>query len=67
MKSTSNKCPICSKQTFGVFNRAQKLLKQIELKKGGGEPTPDDPSITTTAAVINAPVRKRGSWEAVDS
>ena len=67
MKATSNKCPICNKQTFGVYNRAHKLLKQIALKKGGGESNIDDPLVATTAAVINAPVRKRGSWETVDS
>ena len=67
MKSTSNKCPICNKQTFGVFNRAHKLLKQIALKKGVGESNVDDPSAVSSVAVINAPVKRRGNWETVDS
>ena len=71
-KNNGNKCPICNKQTFGVFNRAHKLLKKIATKKGVVEAETTETS--AAAAVSNrisgtlvAPAPKRGSWEAVDS
>jgi RING finger protein 113A len=61
-KKNGNKCPICTKQTFGVFNRAHKLLKKIAEKKG-----------TATAegagggggSSASAPIVRKGTWEAV--
>ena len=71
-QNTGNKCPICNKQTFGVFNRAHKLLKKIASKKGITEPEQSESSasVLTTGsrnAAIIAPPSKRGSWEAVDN
>lgn len=70
-KNTGNKCPVCNKQTFGVFNRAHKLLKKIATKKGTSESDASElPSSTATATIdrsMIAPVSKRGSWEQVDT
>ena len=73
-KSTGNKCPICNKQTFGVFNRAHKLLKKIAAKMG--VPTPATSDLSTTSNGIAAtkgdftmmiPKGRRGNWEEVDT
>ena len=73
-KSTGNKCPVCNKQTFGVFNKAHKLLKKIASKKGihdsDGPALPINVQITASTRVdgmVVVPVAKRGSWEAVNS
>ena len=73
-KTAGNKCPICNKQTFGVFNRAHKLLKKIAAKKGIPVPSTSDLSTTSdgiTAVKSNVammiPRGKRGSWEEVDT
>ena len=74
MKSSGNKCPVCNKQTFGVFNRAHKLLKKIASKKDMEKNNGSVPSTVSSTEVSNrvvgtfvAPASKRGSWEAVDS
>ena len=62
-KKSGNKCAVCNKQTFGVFNRAHKLLKKIALKKG----TTDGGTVgdVNVVASVVAPVVKRGTWETV--
>lgn len=51
----SSKCAACQKQTFGVFNIAHKLNKQIALR---------DNILTEKKGTIVAPiVLKRGTWE----
>ena len=65
-KKSGNKCAVCNKQTFGVFNRAHKLLKRIALKKGG---TSGDATLTSShssSAAIPPPVVRKGTWETVD-
>jgi len=32
------KCPICNRQTFGVFNRALKLIKKLQGKEDESKP-----------------------------
>jgi RING finger protein 113A len=72
-KGTGNKCPICNKQTFGVFNRAHKLLKKIAAKKGITETDQSESSASISVAgsknvsAMIAPIRKRGNWESVDN
>jgi hypothetical protein len=66
-KNTGNKCPVCNKQTFGVFNRAHKLLKKIATKKGIPEPDASEKPSSATQRATTAPVSKRGSWEEVDT
>jgi RING finger protein 113A len=64
-KSSGNKCAICNKQTFGVFNRADKLFKKIAVKKGIIE-TDKESASKGTAKVIPPPIRK-GNWETVEN
>jgi len=52
---TNTKCPVCDKQTFGVFNKAKKLLKKAE-EVGAAE------SFVKTSHITLA---KKGKWEEV--
>ncbi len=63
-KKSGNKCAVCNKQTFGVFNRAHKLLKKIATKKGSTAEGGSAGDGTAVASAV-APVVKRGTWEAV--
>ncbi len=60
---SNTRCAVCDKQTFGVFNKARKLIKHINSLKGttggGSEPQPVNASVRSQVA------RKKGSWEAV--
>jgi hypothetical protein len=64
-KSSGNKCSICNKQTFGVFNRADKLFKKIAVKKGIID-TDKESASKSTAKAMPPPIRK-GNWESVES
>lgn len=68
-KSTGNKCPICNRQTFGVFNRAHKLLKKIAAKSipSEAEKSKSSSSVSVATKLVAPPPNKRGSWESVDS
>ena len=57
MKSDT-RCPVCQKQTSGVFNRAHKLIKQLALKAGAG---PVESSYSSKVRGSSA-----GTWEVVD-
>jgi RING finger protein 113A len=51
----SSKCPICDKQTFGVFNKATKLIKKLNIENNVNEET------------IVKHKRSTGSWSTIDS
>lgn len=63
-KKSGNKCAVCNKQTFGVFNRAHKLLKKIASKgkEGGVVGVVGDCNVVASALAL---VVKRGTWETV--
>ena len=65
-KKSGNKCAVCNKQTFGVFNRAHKLLKRIAMKKGGSTVDGGATSSSSAGAVLPPPVVRKGTWETVD-
>ena len=58
MKSDT-RCPVCQKQTSGVFNRAHKLIKQLALKAGAG-------SVERNHPVIKDRGSSAGTCEVVD-
>ena len=71
-KANGNKCPVCNKQTFGVFNKATKIVKKMAQTKGeasssssSSAPTSSSASNTTTGSTV-APQAKKGRWEIVD-
>lgn len=55
MKEDSH-CPVCQKQTSGVFNKAHRLIKQLSLKA----PRNEEP------AILQKKPRATGSWETVE-
>lgn len=50
-------CPVCQKQTSGVFNKAHKLIKQMSL----GASRTEEPEVSTQRKP-----RATGAWEAVE-
>ncbi len=58
---TNTRCAICDKQTFGVFNKARKLIKHIASLKGE-----DAESSKAAAPVLCVPIRRKGNWETVE-
>lgn len=61
-KKNNNKCIVCNKQTYGVFNRPNKLLKKIAATKGD-----DFSSSGMNFKPIISTVVKRGTWETVEN
>ena len=57
MKEDSH-CPVCQKQTSGVFNKAHKLIKQLSLKASRSAEEPE-------ALSLKKP-RVTGKWETVE-
>jgi hypothetical protein len=65
-KANGNKCPVCNKQTFGVFNKATKIVKKMAQMKGdASSAAPTSTSAGSISAV--APQAKKGRWETVDT
>lgn len=58
-KNVTTKCAVCTKQTFGVFNKARKLIKHINTMKGVPENNRRKTSSTNIA-------QKKGSWKVVE-
>ena len=56
----SKKCAACGKQTFGVFNKAEKILKRVAALSS----TKGDASEAPSELAIKKEVR-RGQWESV--
>ncbi len=62
---SNTRCAICDKQTFGVFNKARKLIKHINTLKGvSGDSAAAEGGAAAAAAVPI--VRKKGSWGEVE-
>lgn len=59
-KEHSNKCPVCSKQTFGVFNIAKKVIKKMQERD---QQKQQQSSSTNMGA--NAGMSRKGGWEEV--
>jgi RING finger protein 113A len=53
----SSKCPVCDKQTHGIFNKAKKLIKKLIESGKMNEEDVSTVKVTTTS--------KRGSWEEI--
>ena len=54
---SGTKCPVCGKQTFGVYNTASKLVKRLAEKK--------EKEKEKARADVGAGARRRGGWEVV--
>ena len=68
-KTVSTKCIVCNKPTFGVFNRARKLIKHIaKLKGNNGTSATEDRNAKedSTAIQFTTTRHKKGSWVVVD-
>jgi RING finger protein 113A len=52
-----SRCPVCQKQTSGVFNAAHKLNKQLALKTNTGVSVETAPRVAAVS---------RGAWESVE-
>lgn len=50
-----SRCPVCKKQTSGVFNKAHRLIKQLSLRGG-----------VSDASAASGKMASSGAWEAVD-
>lgn len=66
--ANANKCPVCSKQTFGVFNIAKKLIKKIkerdQQKQSAASSTSTTSFDTGTTSSASSSIKRRG-WEEV--
>jgi RING finger protein 113A len=60
-KNQSKLCPVCEKQTFGVFNRPIKLLKKLQQQQGNEGDSAADGSNKPVVAKPQTS-RRFGSW-----
>ena len=58
--SESSKCPVCQKQTFGVFNVATRLAKKLATTRREEESDKSGHTITTSKQ------RQRGGWTTIE-
>lgn len=63
-KSGSTRCAACDKPTFGVFNKARKLIKHLEKVKGCAA-APYSSLSSASSAPDRTSRRSVGSWETV--
>jgi hypothetical protein len=60
---SNGKCPACTKPTFGVFNRAHKLIKKIQSTKGPNNTNPNNSSMVKNVKTSHKPM---SSFKLVD-
>lgn len=74
LNSASKKCCVCDKQTFGVFNKARKLIKYMQSKARLENPDseaqpPEQQDVSAEDSRRNPSIcqvlKRKGTWESV--